>query len=329
MAAEDCELAELARSHYLWDNWIAYDGERGLFYRYLLAASRELSIGERHAAARIRCAVSEGGQTWRDRGEILAPGPAGAFDDLAVWTGATVIDSGRFLLHYTGVAAEPRLAQSIGLARSEDGVHFEKTGSPVLAPDPARAAELGYDVGESDGLIPAWRDPQIARDPRSGAWHMVFAAKRAADAPRGTVGHAVAAAGDLARWELRPPLTLPERTAQMEVPALVFSGGRVFCTVSTKDADREESEAAGAAWRVYEAPEVEGPWAPAASGPVLTSRDRIYGVRPFWGPRGLAAAGFYAPDHPERPLSPTPIAPLDLPPTANARLSARLVGGIV
>jgi beta-fructofuranosidase len=307
MNAAACDLRALSRDHYLWDNWIAYDEAAGRYHRYLLGAPRSLAPSERHARARIRHAISDCGTRWHDLGWALEPGPPGAHDDLAAWTGTTIIAEGRFSLLYTGVANRPGLPQTIALATSNDGHAFDRRSAPLLAP----TCDLGYDPGDDDGVIMAWRDPHVARDPRTGLWHMVFACKRAGAAPRGAIGHAVSR-GDLAHWELRPPLGLPAGFAQAEVPALVFGRVAVYCLLSTKDAERDDATASGSAWRVFAAPSIEGPWE-AAAPPLLRATDRIYGARPFLGPEGLGVAAFFAPDHPLG-LTPTPLARLTLEP---------------
>ncbi len=309
MPGPRCELRELSEVFYLWDNWIAFDPEEGVYHRYLLSAPREVSPEARHALARIRHATSRCGARWRDRGEVLAPGRPGAFDDVAIWTGTTVIEGGRFALFYTGVSAPDRLEQAIGLATSSDGLTYEKLEAPVLVP----RAELGYDPGDDDGVIMAWRDPHVARDPRTGVWHMVFACKRDGPSPRGAIGHAVTRDPSLRRWELCPPLDLPARFVQAEVPAIVFTEHGALLTLSTKDAERDGAAVSGSAWRAFAAPAPSGPWRAASAGPLLRPSDRIYGARPFSGPRGMEAVAFFAPDHP-RGLSPTGIAAFALSP---------------
>ncbi len=314
-----CDLEAICRNFYTWDNWIAYDEVAETYHRYLLTAPRTGAPEGRHTRARIRLAISSCGTRWRDRGEALIPGPPGSPDDVAVWTGTTVIREHRRDVLYTGVSQGSRLWQSICLATATGGGPLDKRPSPVLT---ARD-ELGYDTGDDDGVVMAWRDPHVAREPATGDWHMVFACKRASKAPRGAVGHAVATGDSLEHWELCGPLELPERFSQVEVPSLVFAGGAVYCFVSTKDRDRDEAAASGSAWRVYAAPSVAGPWERAADGPLAGPSDAVYGARPFHGPRELGAVAFYAPEHP-RAFTPTPIAPLSLSPRPALDLGAWL-----
>ena len=77
--------------HYLWDSWIADDGDR--HHLYFLQAPRALGDpGKRHTNATIGHAVSEDLVSWEYLGECFGPSEAGhdRFDDLAIWTGSVV-----------------------------------------------------------------------------------------------------------------------------------------------------------------------------------------------------------------------------------------------
>ena len=100
-----CDLEAICRNFYTWDNWIAYDEVAETYHRYLLTAPRTGAPEGRHTRARIRLAISSCGTRWRDRGEALIPGPPGSPDDVAVWTGTTVIREHRRDVLYTGVGA--------------------------------------------------------------------------------------------------------------------------------------------------------------------------------------------------------------------------------
>jgi beta-fructofuranosidase len=105
---------------WIWDFWLVRAGdEQHIFY---LQAPRVL--GEpalRHRNASIGHAVSRDLRSWRVLPDALHPGPDGAWDDLATWTGSAIAHDGRWYMLYTGInRAERGLVQRIGLAASED-----------------------------------------------------------------------------------------------------------------------------------------------------------------------------------------------------------------
>lgn len=59
---------------------------------------------------------------------------AGSFDQLSVETPSVVYFQNRFHLFYTGYNIRSPLDYKIGHATSEDGVHFERSASPLLVP---------------------------------------------------------------------------------------------------------------------------------------------------------------------------------------------------
>ena len=205
--------------HWLWDFWFAVDGDDDVHVFYLQAPR---SLGDpslRHVHATIGHAVSRDLRSWR----VLPPalgtaGPAGAFDDLATWTGSVVRGpDGRWHMFYSGISAgDGGREQRIGAAAgSSDLMVWERRGE-VLAADPR-----WYEVG---GPEVHWRDPWVYSD-AAGGWGMLITA-RAADGPvatRGVIGRAWSP--DLITWEARPPVSAPGELFQYEVPQLLFAGG--------------------------------------------------------------------------------------------------------
>ena len=83
--------------------------------------------------------ISGGSLTLRDlTGEqpVIDVGPAGTFDSTSVLDPATVVFEGKVWLYYSG--DDPANTHTIGLAVSEDGIHFEKMGAVM----PGRAPEV-------------------------------------------------------------------------------------------------------------------------------------------------------------------------------------------
>jgi beta-fructofuranosidase len=189
--------------HWLWDFWFAVDGDD--VHVFFLQAPRSLGDPDlRHFNATIGHAVSRDLRGWELLPDALGPGAPGDFDGVATWTGSIVRDGGRWLLFYTGLAADG--VQRVGLAESADLIAWEKAG-PLLEADPR------------------WYGPEHWRDPwvfaHDGRWHMLVCADR-------MLGHATS--DDLRAWEAGPPVFATEALRPLEVPQLI--GDRiVFCAM--------------------------------------------------------------------------------------------------
>ena len=210
---------------WIWDSWIADDGER--FHLFYLRAPRALKDGGlRHTAATIGHATSLDLVDWEVHEPALLP-DAKRWDDLALWTGSVVRgDDGVWRFYYTALSSKPGHGvrdQRIGLAESEDLATWRRVGDrPLVDPDPRWYRTLEEDPERSE----TWRDPFVFRDPGGDGWHMLITA-RDRDAPRlydGVLGHARSA--DMLTWELQPPLTEPVGFGQIEVPQVRCVDGR-------------------------------------------------------------------------------------------------------
>ncbi|WP_336723625.1 family 43 glycosylhydrolase [Cellulosimicrobium cellulans] len=233
---------------WVWDFWFADDGER--HHLFFLYASRALHEPDaRHYRASIGHAVSDDLVHWTRVEDALVRSDAGAWDDLATWTGSVVRHpDGTWFLFYTGSTLTPAgNVQRVGYATSSDLTTWTKAGeNPVLAAD-ARWYETLADGQWHDE---AFRDPWVFADPRGDGWHMLLTARgRTGPADdRGVVGHAWSP--DLRSWELRAPLTAPGQgfgqleVTQVEVvdgvPVLLFS-----CLASDMSARRREGTTGG------------------------------------------------------------------------------------
>lgn len=201
-------------------------------HAFFLQAPRSLRDPSlRHVNATIGHAVSRDLRSWRVLPPALAsPGPVGAFDDLATWTGSVVHspDDGRWHMLYSGISrSSDGSQQRIGAAVSDDLVAWERRGE-VLAPDP-RWYETSPTPAASPSAPPSpavhWRDPWVYPDGRGG-WAMLITARAATGpvATRGVIGRATSP--DLVRWEAGPPVSAPGELFQLEVPQLLYAGGR-------------------------------------------------------------------------------------------------------
>ncbi|MEX1335134.1 MAG: glycosyl hydrolase family 32 [Candidatus Limnocylindrales bacterium] len=202
---------------WVWDSWIADAGrDYHLFYLQAPRSLEEESL--RHRNATVGHAVSDDLHTWHVLADVLAPGSAGDWDDLATWTGSAIEHEGSWYLFYTGVSlAGEHVRQGIGLATSDDLATWAKhPANPVLTLD-----ERWYELRGFD----AWRDPWVMRDSGGEGFHALITARAnhgPADA-RGVIGHAWSA--DLVTWEARAPLSEPGHFGHLEVPQVEVIDG--------------------------------------------------------------------------------------------------------
>lgn len=217
---------------WLWDFWLAYDGpDIHVFY---LQAPRSLPDPEmRHWHVSVGHAVSTNLRSWEVLPDALAPGPAGSWDDYTTWTGSVIEHSGLWYMFYTGSRrAENGLVQRIGLATSDNLLHWEKhPANPLIEVDPRWYELLDTDVWHDQ----AWRDPFVFRHAESDGFHAFITARSRTGAPdgRGVIGHA--RSENLIDWKVLPPLTEPGEYGHLEVPQMVEIEGQhylLFCTVA-------------------------------------------------------------------------------------------------
>jgi beta-fructofuranosidase len=255
--------------HWVWDSWIADDGER--YHLFFLKAPRALKDpGLRHTAATIGHATSLDLCEWELHEDALLP-DARAWDDLAIWTGSVLrAPDGLWRMYYTALSSTPGHGvrdQRIGLAESDDLSVWRRAGDrPLVDPDLRWYRTLAEDPERSE----TWRDPFVFADPGGDGWHMLITA-RAPDAPRrydGILGHARST--DMRSWELQPPLTEPAGFGQIEVPQVRVVGGRpllVFtCHPEEQSPEQVQRHRPHSTWYVL-GEDPTGPWDIASARP--------------------------------------------------------------
>ncbi len=92
------------------------------------------------------------GLSWIDYpyNPVLAPGAAGSHDSKHLVDPACVVLEGKYFLYYSAIGDGP---DSIGLATSDDGIHFTKEEQPVFvgrAPEVAKVNDLIYLIYSHD-----------------------------------------------------------------------------------------------------------------------------------------------------------------------------------
>lgn len=217
------------REHWLWDFWLATDGDR--HHVFYLQAPRSLTDpDERHWNATVGHAVSTDLENWEVLPDALAPGPLGAFDDLSTWTGSVVARDQSWAMLYTGTShAERGLVQRIGLATSPDLDTWSQTNKAVLEADALHYEML--DLNSWHDL--AWRDPWIVTHPGTDEVEALFTARsnRGDKYDRGVVGRA--RSRNLLDWEVLEPWPAPPGFGQLEVPQLLELEGRWYLLFSS------------------------------------------------------------------------------------------------
>jgi beta-fructofuranosidase len=180
--------------------------------------------------------------TYRDHGEAIPRGPVGSHDQW-VFTGCVVEDAGRFHAFYTGhnfhFPKVGRAQEAVLRATSDDLERWTKDAGFALS------APAGYEVDD-------WRDPFVFRDPESGGWGMLLAARRTAGPSRQRGCLAYATSPDLTTWTVREPFWTPEQFFTHECPDL-FRIGDWWYLVFSEFSDRTQTRYRMArSWR--------GPW---------------------------------------------------------------------
>ncbi len=273
-------MAFRLEADWVWDSWFADDGHE--FHLFYLHAPR--SLGDqvlRHRNATVGHAVSTDLREWRVLPDALQPGPSGAWDDIATWTGSTIRHGDTWYMFYTGVSSgEKGLVQRLGLATSPDLMTWTKhSRNPIIEADARWYEQLDLSAWHDQ----AWRDPWVLADPDGDGFHALVCARVRDGAPddaRGVIGHAWSP--DLERWECRPPLSEPGEFGHLEVPqvevvegtpVLLFSAARVHTGAVRKE--RLPGEQTGTFVAIGESP--LGPW-DIAGARVMPVKD-LYSAR--------------------------------------------------
>jgi beta-fructofuranosidase len=245
---------------WVWDSWYAFDGEK--HHAFYLQASRALGDpNRRHRNTSVGHAVSTDLKNWTVLRDALTPSESPAFDSWTTWTGSVIRHDGKWWMFYTGTSREDAgQRQSVGLALSDDLIHWEKhvpaagAGEPLVAADPR-----WYQTLAGGFKLEPFRDPWVFRfkDPDGnefGDWHMLTTAS-AADSQTGNQDAVMAHATspNLLDWTVQSPLSSPRQgfgeteVFQFEivdgVPVVLFCCGPIWLN--------EERLAAGERGGVY------------------------------------------------------------------------------
>jgi beta-fructofuranosidase len=261
-------VAVLSREdEWVWDSWYVVDGDE--LHAFYLMAPKSLGDSDlRHTNARIGHSVSTDARTWTQLPDAFGPSSGETFDNLAIWTGSMVKDSGLWHFFYTGINRETReRVQKLGHATSTDLITWTRVSeTPMLeAAHPYATASTSVDGAEH------FRDPWVFR--HEDTWHMTVTSNETQG--WGTVAHATS--DDLYQWTLQPALVTESHLKQIEVTETLRVDGSwvlVFC-MAPRDVERE---GIAKAFATYTAPALGpiGPFDLDKSSPI---RDGIYAGR--------------------------------------------------
>lgn len=233
-------------SFYLWDFW--YLWHRDECHLFHLQAPTTLDPDQRHWSATVGHVTSRDLVRWTPQPTALEPGPDGAWDDLAIWTGHVIPYDDGFAMLYTGTnRSENGQVQRIGLATSTDLVHWERhPDNPVLEAD----RRWYEDEVDSPLGTRAWRDPFVLYDPMGDCYGALITA-RLNHGPidrRGCL--ALARSPDLVNWSVERPLYAPGEFFHLEIPQVIVHDGCWILIFSVEDPHTEHDETIGTCYRV-------------------------------------------------------------------------------
>lgn len=136
-----------------------------------------------------------------------------SYDSNGVWSGTATVADGRLYCYYAGISEDHK--QTINLAYSDDGVHFEKyDGNPVIADYPADGSE-------------DFRDPAVMTN---GGY--VYLAVASADKKKKTGNVLLYRGTDMTSFEYCGVLAEYENCVYCECPSFIRDGDSYILSVS-------------------------------------------------------------------------------------------------
>ncbi len=257
----------------LWDAWyLNHNGKVHAFYMQGLAPNSQRSKKE---AAGIGHAVSDNLLDWKELPTAVLPGEKGSGEDLNYFTGCATEKDNTCYLYYTRRATDDDgLAQSIGLAQSNDFVHFEKhANNPVLTPDPSFMCSLENPA--RNGIVDC-RDLLVVKDPEGDGYVGFYAGRRPSEEmPNGAIIVSVRSM-DLIHWEHIGIVYETDHNTIIEVPDVFYLDGRWYMTLlinneyGSRDLFEEQELVTGTIYAVSD--KLEGPYHVEKDNVILASR---------------------------------------------------------
>jgi len=192
-------------------------------------------------------AVSKDLVTWTRLPTALRSNHSPSYDDQRMHTGDVIEKDGVFYLFYTGTGTRDfidgplkesgRGLQTIDLATSTDGIHWEKHPSnPLIAPDP-RYYNTQANLPET--RCHAWpivdfRDFHVVADPEGNGYWGFVAARQPGKIGAETSVIALCHSHDLVHWVQHPPCFVSNGLYNVvEVPDVFFLNGKWYMLLLT------------------------------------------------------------------------------------------------
>lgn len=209
----------------LWDLWFIKD--KGKYHGYYLQSDRLKDVNKRHDNnVSIGHAVSKDLIKWKELSTALKPGERGEWDDLSLWTGSVIKKGSKYYMYYTGRSKRRgyKKVQKIGMAISKDLKVWKKYDyNPILEVD-----SLNYQSEFKEnmlGIIGAFRDPFVFRDPKSKKYYMTISARTSGKKNEYNACIGLAESKDLISWKLLAPIFTPKVYDEMEVSQMIYQNG--------------------------------------------------------------------------------------------------------
>jgi len=208
----------------MWDLWFLK--EKNYYHVFYLQHKEIVASENRHDNVSIGHAISKNLLKWKELPTALNPGKKGEWDNLALWTGSVIKKNNQYYLFYTGRNSKKgqKWTQKIGLAISNNLINWTKyKNNPILETDGKYYSD--YKKENKLKKIPAFRDPDVFKDPRSKRYYMFFCARENTREKvfNGCIG--AAESNDLINWKLKKPVLAPKRYDEMECPQLIYHKG--------------------------------------------------------------------------------------------------------
>lgn len=205
----------------LWDTWLFQDVDT--FHLFHLQRHHNAS-----GCWAIGHAVTTDWLNWETLPLALKQGKSKEWDAGPLMTGMTIKHAGQFYMFYGAMVDR---VQRIGVAVSDDLIHWSKSDYPIL-----EAAAPYYETNPSHAINyeTAWRDPYIFFNEEDNYFYAFICARAAyweTDVGGGCI--AVAQSENLLDWKLLPPAFISESITCLEVPEHFLLNGKHYLTYTT------------------------------------------------------------------------------------------------